>query len=358
MAVPKKKTSKSRRNMRRSHHALKAGKRNVTAPLYSHLTYDVLKDEHVVIDQPDILIVEGVNVLQTGPTGSAPEFVSDYFDFSIYVDADEAVIEDYYVQRFLKLCETVFQNPDSFFRNYAHLSRDEAVETARFIWREINGRNLRENIEPTKGRAGLLVQKGADVNALGANETAALHWAAHWDDVAGRWTVTTDQGDTVVCKWLVTGVGCLSSTNMPNIKGRDSFQGDSYHTGAWPHEGVDFRGKRVGIIGTGSSGVQSIPVIAKTAEHLYVFQRTPSSIDERGNRPTDVRLSSNPAIETHRMKAADSPDVRRGVSQPRSSTSGLRNMPPPVPVSCGSAWKRDPGSGVIGVEKGPLIPVV
>ena len=99
---------------------------------------------------------------------------------------------------------------------------------------------------------------------------------AHWDDVAGRWTVTTDQGDTVVCKWLVTGVGCLSSTNMPNIKGRDSFQGDSYHTGAWPHEGVDFRGKRVGIIGTGSSGVQSIPVIAKTAEHLYVFQRHPS----------------------------------------------------------------------------------
>jgi len=100
--------------------------------------------------------------------------------------------------------------------------------------------------------------------------------AAHWDDVAGRWVVSTDQGDHVACKWFITGVGCLSSTQKPNITGRDSFRGPTYHTGEWPHEGVDFTGKRVGIIGTGSSGVQAIPVIAKTAGHLYVFQRTPN----------------------------------------------------------------------------------
>jgi type I pantothenate kinase len=109
-----------------------------------------------VVRQPDILILEGLNVLQVG---DADEFVSDYFDFSIFIDADEADIEEWYVQRFLKLCETVFQNPDSFFQHYAHLSHDEAVNTARFIWHEINGKNLRENIEPTKLRASLMLRK-------------------------------------------------------------------------------------------------------------------------------------------------------------------------------------------------------
>ena len=143
---------------------VKSGAAQVSAPVYSHVVYDIVDDEQITVRQPDILILEGLNVLQTGSRsdGATTEFVSDYFDFSIYIDAEEAIIEEFYVQRFLTLCETVFQNPDSFFRNYAHLSRDEAVETARFIWREINGRNLRENIEPTKGRAGLLVQKGAD----------------------------------------------------------------------------------------------------------------------------------------------------------------------------------------------------
>ena len=108
--------------------------------------------------QPDILILEGLNVLQVGNTADVanPEFVSDYFDFSIYIDADETDIEEFYVQRFLTLRETVFQNPDSFFQHYAHLTHDEAVETARFIWREINGSNLRENIEPTRDRACLV----------------------------------------------------------------------------------------------------------------------------------------------------------------------------------------------------------
>ncbi len=99
--------------------------------------------------------------------------------------------------------------------------------------------------------------------------------SAHFDESLDRWVVGTDQGDRVTAKYLITGIGCLSSGQIPDIAGRDTFQGDSYHTGSWPHEGVDFTGKRVGIIGTGSSGVQSIPVIAKTAEHLYVFQRTP-----------------------------------------------------------------------------------
>jgi len=99
--------------------------------------------------------------------------------------------------------------------------------------------------------------------------------SAHWNEDTARWEIGTDQGDRVTAKYLITGIGCLSSANVPNIKGRDTFAGQSYHTGAWPHEGVDFAGKRVGVIGTGSSGVQSIPVIAQTAGHLTVFQRTP-----------------------------------------------------------------------------------
>ncbi|MFN0090418.1 MAG: flavin-containing monooxygenase [Acidimicrobiales bacterium] len=99
--------------------------------------------------------------------------------------------------------------------------------------------------------------------------------AARWDDAAGRWLVETDQGDHVSARFVVTAIGCLSSGQIPDIPGRDSFGGEAYHTGAWPHDGVDLTGKRVGVIGTGSSGVQSIPVIAKQAAQLYVFQRTP-----------------------------------------------------------------------------------
>ncbi|MFM2071200.1 MAG: pantothenate kinase [Actinomycetota bacterium] len=135
---------------------LKSGASQATAPMYSHVVYDIVPGDEVVVRQPDILILEGLNVLQVG---DADEFVSDYFDFSIFIDADEADIEEWYVQRFLKLCETVFQNPDSFFQHYAHLSHDEAVNTARFIWHEINGKNLRENIEPTKLRASLMLRK-------------------------------------------------------------------------------------------------------------------------------------------------------------------------------------------------------
>ena len=138
---------------------VKAGCAEVTAPVYSHIVYDVIPDAEVVICQPDILIIEGLNVLQVG--AEATEFVSDYFDFSIYIDALEADIEKWYVERFLTLCQTIFQNPDSFFQNFAHLTQDEVIATARGIWREINGKNLIENIEPTKSRALLSLHKDA-----------------------------------------------------------------------------------------------------------------------------------------------------------------------------------------------------
>ena len=140
--------------------AVKSGASEVSAPIYSHVVYDIIEGESVVVEQPDILIIEGLNVLQVG--SEANEFVSDYFDFSIYIDADENDIEQWYVDRFLTLCKTVFQDPSSFFRHYAHLTTEQAVETARYIWREINGRNLRENIAPTKARASLILRKAAD----------------------------------------------------------------------------------------------------------------------------------------------------------------------------------------------------
>ena len=151
------------RNLLKFLRELKSGRPAVQAPVYSHVVYDIVDGEHVTVCQPDILILEGLNVLQVGAPGSeAAEFVSDYFDFSIYIDADEADIEQWYVDRFLSLCESVFQNPDSFFRHFAHLSRDEAIATARGIWQGINGLNLSENIEPTRERASLILRKGAD----------------------------------------------------------------------------------------------------------------------------------------------------------------------------------------------------
>jgi type I pantothenate kinase len=144
---------------------VKAGVPEVRAPVYSHVAYDIVPGEQQVVRSPDVLILEGLNVLQTGPALPGHEgqgFVSDYFDFSIYVDADEADVEHWYVERFLRLRETVFRDPSSYFRRYADLDRDEAVETARGIWRDINGRNLRENIAPTRGRARLILEKGPD----------------------------------------------------------------------------------------------------------------------------------------------------------------------------------------------------
>jgi type I pantothenate kinase len=129
--------------------------------VYSHLAYDVVEGEQIIIRQPDIVIVEGLNVLQTG-TGRGTMFVSDFFDFSIYVDANEADIEQWYVERFLALRDTVFRNPSSYFHRYAGLSPDEAMATARRIWQSINLVNLRENVLPTRDRAHLILEKGRD----------------------------------------------------------------------------------------------------------------------------------------------------------------------------------------------------
>jgi type I pantothenate kinase len=139
---------------------LKAGEFHVRAPVYSHLVYDIIPGEYAVVEQPDILILEGLNVLQTGAPGAV--FVSDFFDFSIYVDAEEAHVTQWYVDRFLALRETAFRDPDSFFRRFAAISDDEAVAMARGIWEEINGRNLVENILPTRERARLILEKAAD----------------------------------------------------------------------------------------------------------------------------------------------------------------------------------------------------
>ena len=139
---------------------VKSGSPEVSAPVYSHIAYDIVPDESVVGRQPDVMILEGLNVLQVGD--GAAEFVSDFFDFSIYIDADERDVERWYVERFLALRGTAFREPGSFFRDYAPLGTDDAVETARTIWRDINGRNLRENIAPTADRAMLTVRKGAD----------------------------------------------------------------------------------------------------------------------------------------------------------------------------------------------------
>jgi type I pantothenate kinase len=138
---------------------VKASRGDVRAPVYSHQAYDLVPGEYQVVNRPDIVIVEGLNVLQR--TGG-PVFVSDFFDFSIYIDADEDDIERWYIARFLTLRETVFRDPGSFFHRFSTLTEDEAMATARDIWRTINGVNLRENIQPTRDRARLILEKDGD----------------------------------------------------------------------------------------------------------------------------------------------------------------------------------------------------
>jgi type I pantothenate kinase len=144
---------------------IKSGERDVEVPLYSHLTYDVLKDKTQVIDQPDILIVEGINVLQTGRPprdGRGIPNVSDFFDFSIFIDADVELLREWYIERFFSLRSGAFQDPKSYFHRYASLSDEQALEFATRIWYTVNLVNLRENILPTRPRADLVLRKGAD----------------------------------------------------------------------------------------------------------------------------------------------------------------------------------------------------
>ena len=145
--------------------AIKAGEPNVDAPVYSHLSYDVVPEQRAVVDRPDILIFEGINVLQVREPpadGLAVPMVSDFFDFSVYIDAAEHLIHDWYVQRFMSLRDTAFRDPASFFHRYASLPADEAKSVAERLWRDINLRNLRENILPTRPRADLILRKGSD----------------------------------------------------------------------------------------------------------------------------------------------------------------------------------------------------
>lgn len=141
---------------------LKSGEQNIEIPVYSHLTYDVLPDGRRLIEAPDVVIIEGLNVLQTGAaTPDGPRvFVSDYFDFAIYIDADPEVVRTWYIERFLTLRESAFLDPRSYFSRYASLSDDEAIDTASGIWDAINGPNLVENIAPTRDRANLVLRKG------------------------------------------------------------------------------------------------------------------------------------------------------------------------------------------------------
>ena len=144
---------------------VKSGEKGLQAPIYSHIIYDVVLDQYLEVDQPDILIVEGLNVLQPARPDDASEgipFVSDFFDFSIFIDAEPAVIEEWYVERFLGLRQTAFSQPDAYFSRYADLDDVDADRVAREIWKLINLRNLEENILPTRWRADLVLHKSAD----------------------------------------------------------------------------------------------------------------------------------------------------------------------------------------------------
>lgn len=144
---------------------IKAGSSEVSAPVYSHLVYDIVPGERMIVHRPDILLVEGLNVLQ--PAGRAAVAVSDFIDFSVYVDAAADDIRRWYVERFLRLRETAFRDPESYFRRYAALDEVEAVERAESIWAQINGPNLERNILPTRGRASLVLRKGPDHSVTG-----------------------------------------------------------------------------------------------------------------------------------------------------------------------------------------------
>ncbi len=157
--------SYDRRALLRFVTAVKSGEQVVTAPVYSHLTYDIVENERTSVERPDILLIEGLNVLQPArprSDGVAGLAVSDFFDFSLYVDASPKDVRRWYVERFLRLRETAFQRPESYFRRYGDLDHDAAVTQAEQLWDTINGPNLAQNILPTRGRATLTLTKGPD----------------------------------------------------------------------------------------------------------------------------------------------------------------------------------------------------
>jgi len=144
---------------------IKGGERHVTVPIYSHLTYDIVPGRFQTVDQPEVLIVEGLNILQAGDRSSPPPqhlFASDFFDFTVYVDAEVGDIRRWYIERFFALRKTAFQDPSSYFHRYAELTDDDAETVAASIWHDINEPNLLENILPTRERAHLILEKAPD----------------------------------------------------------------------------------------------------------------------------------------------------------------------------------------------------
>jgi type I pantothenate kinase len=153
--------------------SVKSGAERVEAPVYSHFHYDIIEGQKFIVERPDILIVEGLNVLQPARLprdGEAVPFVSDFFDFSIYMDADPQLLEHWYVQRFMRLRSTAFRDPAAYFHRYAQLTHEQAIERGTNIWRTINLKNLEENILPTRQRARLILTKRQDHQV----ETVAL----------------------------------------------------------------------------------------------------------------------------------------------------------------------------------------
>jgi type I pantothenate kinase len=145
--------------------AIKSGKSHISAPIYSHLTYDILPDQKIALEKPDIVILEGLNVLQTAmnyPNHPHRVFVSDFVDFSIFVDADTDLLKQWYIQRFLKFRQGAFTDPNAYFHCYSKMTEREAINTAAKIWDEINGVNLQENIRPTRYRANLILKKATN----------------------------------------------------------------------------------------------------------------------------------------------------------------------------------------------------
>ena len=207
---------------------VKAGRSPVRAPVYSHLTYDIVPNQWQEVDQPDILIVEGVNVLQTAPLphhGRAVPVVSDFFDFSVYIDADVSVLRDWYVKRFLTFRDTAFHDPRSYFHRYSLLSDDEAIATATAIWERTNFANLAENILPTRPRvdadplpnlrsrietvalrrfsAGVVdLERKSAVTLLHRRDVFAASFAIQATNSATRLSLASAAGQRIICALL------------------------------------------------------------------------------------------------------------------------------------------------------------
>src|SRR5699024_8006545 len=222
--------SYDRRRLLRFVSDVKAGVAHVEAPVYSHLTYDIVEDERVVVERPDVLILEGLNVLQParprrdGRVGMA---VSDFFDFSVYVDARGEDVQRWYVERFLKLRRTAFSDPRSYFRRYAELSDGEARETALRIWRTINGPNLRENVVPTRGRADLVLRKDGqhrvqNVLRRKGGGTAAPRGGGTVAQRPTRSRTTPASRSAISVAWSSCGASTITRTTGSVPEGRSS----------------------------------------------------------------------------------------------------------------------------------------